>query len=130
MTHNILKDATLDDFLATIRAVAEGAKILPPMLAGSLFTQIVEHAIKGGKTKLKEAVRMTKREQEVIGLLGEGMSNREIGQKIRISTYTVKSHIHNIMEKLALHTRLEIANYSYTDETLKTISKSISMVNN
>jgi DNA-binding NarL/FixJ family response regulator len=73
---------------------------------------------------------MTKREREVIGFLGEGMSNREIGQKIRVSTYTIKSHIHNIMEKLALHTRLEIANYSYTDQTLKTITKSISMVNN
>jgi two-component system NarL family response regulator len=73
---------------------------------------------------------MTKREREVIGLLSDGMSNKEIGQKIHVSTYTVKSHIHNIMEKLALHTRLEIANYSYTDETLKTISKSISMINN
>jgi DNA-binding NarL/FixJ family response regulator len=73
---------------------------------------------------------MSKREREVIQFLGEGMSNREIGQKIRISTYTVKSHIHNIMEKLALHTRLEIANYSYTDQTLKTITKSISLVNN
>ena len=72
---------------------------------------------------------MTKREREVIGLLGEGMSNKEIGQKIRISTYTVKSHIHNIMEKLALHTRLEIANYSYSGDTLKTIAKSISIIN-
>jgi DNA-binding NarL/FixJ family response regulator len=73
---------------------------------------------------------MTKREKEVIELLSDGMSNKEIGHKIHISTYTVKSHIHNIMEKLALHTRLEIANYSYTTDTLKTITKSISMVNN
>lgn len=73
---------------------------------------------------------MTKREKEVISLLSEGMSNKEIGQKIHISTYTVKSHIHNIMEKLALHTRLEIANYSYTTDTIKTVAKSISMVNN
>ena len=41
-----------------------------------------------------------------------------------------KSHIHNIMEKLALHTRLEIANYTYTDEGLDQITKSISLVNN
>jgi DNA-binding NarL/FixJ family response regulator len=126
----ILKDASLNDLLITIRTVAEGSTVLPPLLIDSLFSQIVDHAVREGKPKLKEAVRMTKREREVIGLLSEGMSNREIGQKIRISTYTVKSHIHNIMEKLALHTRLEIANYSYTDQTLKTISKSISMVNN
>ena len=126
----ILKDASLNDFLITIRTVNEGATVLPPLLVDSLFSQIVDHAVREGKSKLKKAVQMTKREREVIELLSKGMSNREIGQKIHVSTYTVKSHIHNIMEKLALHTRLEIANYSYTDETLKTISKSISMINN
>ncbi|HCY75143.1 MAG TPA: hypothetical protein DHV28_04425 [Ignavibacteriales bacterium] len=126
----ILKDASLSDFLITIRTVFKGATVLPPTLVDSLFSQIVDHAIREGKTKIKESVRMTKREREVIELLSMGMSNKEIGQKIHISTYTVKSHIHNIMEKLALHTRLEIANYSYTSDTLKTITKSISMVNN
>ena len=126
----ILKDASLNDLLITIRTVNEGATVLPPLLVDSLFSQIVEYAVREGKSKLKEAVRMTKREREVIGFLSEGMSNKEIGQKTHISTYTVKSHIHNIMEKLALHTRLEIANYSYTAETLKTISKSISIINN
>jgi len=126
----ILKDASLNNFLITIRTVSEGSTVLPPLLVDSLFSQIVDHAVREGKSRLKESVRMTKREREVIQFLGEEMSNREIGQKIRISTYTVKSHIHNIMEKLALHTRLEIANYSYTDQTLKTITKSISMVNN
>ncbi len=126
----ILKDASLNDFLITIRSVSEGATILPPLLIDSLFSQIVDHAVREGKSKLKESVLMTKREREVILHLGEGMSNKEIAQKMHVSTYTVKSHIHNIMEKLALHTRLEIANYSYTDETLNTISKSISMINN
>jgi DNA-binding NarL/FixJ family response regulator len=126
----ILKDASLNDFLITIRTVSEGSTVLPPLLIDSLFSQIVDHAVRESKSGLKDAIRMTKREREVIQFLGEGMSNREIGQKIRISTYTVKSHIHNIMEKLALHTRLEIANYSYTDQTLKTITKSISMVTN
>jgi DNA-binding NarL/FixJ family response regulator len=126
----ILKDASLNDLLITIRTVYEGATVLPPLLVDSLFSQIVDHAIGNGKSKLKEAVRMTKREREVIGLLGEGLSNKDIAQKIHVSTFTVKSHIHNIMEKLALHTRLEIANYSYTGETLKTIAKSISTINN
>ena len=126
----ILKDASLNDLLITIRTVSEGATVLPPLLVDSLFSQIVDHAVREGKSKLKQAVRMTKREQEVILHLGEGLSNKEISQKIHVSTYTVKSHIHNIMEKLALHTRLEIANYSYTGETLKTIAKSISTINN
>lgn len=126
----ILKDASLNDFLITIRTVSEGATVLPPLLVDSLFSQIVDHAVREGNSKLSEAVKMTKREREIIGFLGEGMSNKEIGQKMHVSTYTVKSHIHNIMEKLALHTRLEIANYSYSSDTLKTIAKSISTINN
>ena len=126
----ILKDASLNDFLISIRTVADGSTVLPPILVESLFSQIVDHAVREGKAKLNEAVKMTKREREVIGLLADGLSNKEIAQKIGVSGFTVKSHIHNIMEKLALHTRLEIANYSYTGETLKTIAKSISTINN
>ncbi len=126
----ILKDASLYDLLTTIRSVSDGATILPPVLVDSLFSQIVNHAIGGGKSKLKKAVSMTKREKEVISWLANGLSNKEIAQKMHISTFTVKSHIHNIMEKLALHTRLEVANYSNTGETLKTVAKSISTINN
>ena len=125
----ILKDATFDEFLSTIHAVAEGSNVLSPNLTGSLFSRIVEHALKGDKTKLKEAVRMTKRERKVIGLIGDGLINKEIAQKLNISTFTVKSHIHNIMEKLTLHTRLEIADYSYSAKTLKKIIKDISRTN-
>jgi RNA polymerase sigma factor (sigma-70 family) len=126
----ILKEASLKDFLVTIRKVAEGSTVLPSLLVDSLFSQIVDHAIKEGQCKLKDTIRMTKREREVVELLCEGMSNKEIGQAIHISTYTVKSHLHNIMEKLALHTRLEVANYSYTDEAMFSISRSISTISN
>ncbi|MBI1804953.1 MAG: response regulator transcription factor [Ignavibacteriae bacterium] len=91
----ILKDATLDDFLATIRAVAEGGKVLPSILNGSLFSQIIEHAVDGGRTNLKNAFRMTKREREVIGLISDGLSNKEIGIRLHVATYTIKSHVHN-----------------------------------
>jgi DNA-binding NarL/FixJ family response regulator len=127
----ILKDATPDDFLATIRSVAEGGKVLPPILNGSLFSQIIEHAVEGGRINLNKAIRMTKREREVIGLISDGLSNKEIGLRLHIATYTIKSHVHNIMEKLALHTRLEVANYAFTDGTLmKEIAKSISTITN
>ena len=126
----ILKDATLDDFLITIHSVAEGTKVLPSDLTGSLFSQIIEHALKNGKAKLNEAVRMTKREREVIGLIADGLSNKEIGRKLHVSNFTIKSHIHNIMEKLTLHTRLEIANYTYSDGILKTLTKNNSIISN
>jgi DNA-binding NarL/FixJ family response regulator len=112
----ILKDATVADVLETIRAVSHGTKILPPLLTGSLFSHVVNHAIKKGKRSLTSAVRMTKREREVIVLIAEGLSNKEIASRLNLSTYTVKSHIHNILEKMALHSRLEIAAHTYEHE--------------
>jgi DNA-binding NarL/FixJ family response regulator len=127
----ILKDATMVDFLKTIRAVAQGAKVLPSLLTGSLFSQIVEHAVNGTSgpsSKLMESVRMTKRERQVIGLVSEGMTNKEIAQKLHLSTYTVKSHVHNILEKLALHTRVQIARYAHTSERLQDIAGTITLM--
>ncbi len=118
----ILKDATFDDFVGTIRSVAAGASVLPPSLTGSLFSQIIEKVAGEGKVSLIESVRMTKREREVIELIAEGLSNKEIAQQLSIATYTVKSHVHNILEKLALHTRLQVASYAHTQGTSKTQS--------
>jgi DNA-binding NarL/FixJ family response regulator len=107
----ILKDATVKEFIGTIKSVAKGIKILPPLLTGSLFSRVIENALKKGKGRLTSAVRMTKREREIISLIADGMSNKDIARQLNIATHTVKSHVHNIMEKLALHSRLQIAKY-------------------
>ncbi|HEQ98295.1 MAG TPA: response regulator transcription factor [candidate division Zixibacteria bacterium] len=110
----ILKDATLHDFLHTIRSVAKGTKILPPPMTDSLFTQIVELALQSGKTKkLMSAVKMTKRERDVIGHIATGKSNKEIAGELNISVSTVKSHVHNVLDKLALHSRLELSIFAH-----------------
>ena len=105
----ILKNAPLEDYVTTIKAVAGGATILPAMLTKSLFTQIVESVLKSGSTVPDHAIRLTKREREIIDLISEGMSNKEIAQQLHIATFTVKSHVHNVLEKLDLSTRLQIA---------------------
>jgi DNA-binding NarL/FixJ family response regulator len=107
----ILKDATIEDFLGTIRAVARGIRILPPLLTGSLFTHVVEHALREGKGELTITVRMTKREREIIALIADGLSNKDMAHRLNIEIHTVKSHVHNILEKLALHSRLQISAY-------------------
>jgi DNA-binding NarL/FixJ family response regulator len=112
----ILKDATIDDFVHTIRAVAKGKKVLPPPLTGSLFSQIVEYAVQSGKAdRLMKAVKLTKREHEVVNLVARGMSNKEIARELNVALHTVKSHVHNTLEKLALHTRLELASFALTE---------------
>lgn len=119
----ILKDASFHDFVGTIRSVAGGTSILPPSLTGSLFSQIIEKVVGEGKARVIESVRMTKREREVIELIAEGLSNKEIAQRLNIATYTVKSHVHNILDKLALHTRLQVASFAHTQESSKTQSE-------
>ena len=52
-------------------------------------------------------LRMTKREREVVALIADGLTNKEIADKLHLSAYTVKSHIHNILEKMVLNTRIQ-----------------------
>jgi DNA-binding NarL/FixJ family response regulator len=113
----ILKDATVPEFIKTIHTVATGEKVLPPILAGSLFSQIIDYGVKElGADKLVKSVRMTKREREVVALIAEGMANKEIAHKLNLSIYTIKSHVHNILEKMALNTRVQIAIYAHSVE--------------
>jgi len=115
----ILKDATQKELLNTIRKVNNGGSVLPPAPAKILTEQDFKHTSHVEKSKLLDVIKMTNREHEVVELLGEGKSNKEIGQIMKISAFTVKSHVHNIMEKLVLHTRLEIAKYSYQNHDSK-----------
>ena len=85
-------------------------------MTGTLFSQIAQVAVRRGRTEALDGVRMTQREREVIGLIAVGMSNKEIAKRLNIATDTVKSHVRNVMEKLALHTRLQIAAYAHSQD--------------
>jgi DNA-binding NarL/FixJ family response regulator len=112
----IMKDATLDDLVNIIRSVAGGGHVLPPQMTGTLFSQIARDAVAKGAPKALDSVRMTQREREVINLIAEGLSNKEIAGRLHIAIHTVKSHVRNVMDKLALHTRLQIAAYVHRGE--------------
>jgi DNA-binding NarL/FixJ family response regulator len=109
----IVKDTSFDEFVATIRAVAGGAKVLPPRMVETLFSQLAAEVATRGREQMIEDMRITRREREAVELIGEGLSNKEIAMRLNVSTHIVKSHVRNVMEKLALHTRLRIAAYSH-----------------
>jgi two-component system NarL family response regulator len=113
----ILKDATIEVFVDTIMAVADGVNVLPSLLTSTLFSHVAAVALSRGKRGAKAAVRMTSRERQVIELIAEGLSNKEIAERLHVATHTVKSHVHNILEKLTLHTRLEVAVYAHEQGT-------------
>jgi DNA-binding NarL/FixJ family response regulator len=112
----IMKDATVEDLVSTIRSVAGGAHVLPPQMTSTLFSQIAREAATSGRPEVMEAVRMTPRERQVINLISEGLGNKQIASRLHIATHTVKSHVRNIMEKLALHTRLQLAAYAHRQD--------------
>jgi DNA-binding NarL/FixJ family response regulator len=113
----ILKNAPLKDWIETIKIVASGEKALPRNLTQSLFTQIVELALKNGEGIPAESVQFTNREREVVDLIAQGRSNKEIAELLHIATFTVKSHVHNILEKLTLSTRLQIAAFAHDEKS-------------
>jgi DNA-binding NarL/FixJ family response regulator len=117
----ILKDATIEVFVQTIMSVADGMSVLPSTLTTTLFMHVATQVASRGRRGTKAAVRMTARERQVMESIADGMSNKEIADRLHIATHTVKSHVHNILEKLALHTRLEVAAYAH-EERAKTSS--------
>lgn len=117
------RDARPEDLLHVIRSVAKGVKSLPATRDNSLFSQIVEEAIQEGRQdRVFAAVKFSKREQEVICLMNEGKSISETSIKLKISIRTVKSHVRNILEKLALYTRLEQSDVAHSSSPSKNAS--------
>lgn len=105
----ITKDATGPDIVMSVRSVAAGREVLPPDLAGAFFSHIAKQANGHMSTARIRAVQMTAREREIVGLIAHGLRNKEVAGRLNLSTHTVKSHVHHILEKLALHSRLQLA---------------------
>jgi two-component system NarL family response regulator len=112
----IVKDATIEEVVTAVRAVAAGKEVLPSVLTGTLFSHIARQAVDRSSSDAIRAARMTQREREVVDLIAKGLRNKEIAHRLNLTTHTVKSHVHNILEKLALHSRLEVAAHAHQEE--------------
>lgn len=111
------QDTDNKELLKAIRSVYKGVKILPPYLTGNLFSQIIKHDTDESSIPvIDKIIRLTKREKQVMELISNGFTNKEIAQTLQISTSTAKSHVHNILEKLSLSTRVQIAKYAFSSD--------------
>lgn len=105
----LLKDVSPDDLVEAIRAVHAGEARLHPDIARKLMEQVAQqpsHALQGFPEEL------TGRELEVVQLVAQGRNNHEIAQALVISEKTVKTHISNILGKLHLDDRTQLAIYA------------------
>ena len=103
----LLKDAAPEDVEAAVRAVAAGEARLDPSLAGVVMAAA---ASRGGRDGADAALsRLTPRETEVLRLLGEGLSNRALAERLFVAEKTVKTHVSSILAKLGLADRTQAA---------------------
>jgi two-component system nitrate/nitrite response regulator NarL len=104
----ILKNADASELLEAIRRVYAGEAMLSPVMTLRLL-QVLQS---GGIPAPVSALPLTSREQDVFQLLAKGASNRQIAETLTITENTVKTHVRNILEKLELHSRSEVAAYA------------------
>jgi len=108
----LLKDVSPDDLVEAIRAVHRGEARLHPDIAHKLMEQIAHQAGPANAASASPVEHLTEREHEVIRLVAQGRSNAEIAQALIISDKTVKTHISNILSKLDLQDRTQLAIYA------------------
>jgi DNA-binding NarL/FixJ family response regulator len=104
----VLKRAAAKELVGAIQAVQRGESYLDPALTRTLISDYVR---KVDRTDLP-ADALTERELEVLKLVAEGLTNRQIAAKLDISIKTVQSHRANLMDKLDLHDRTELVRYA------------------
>lgn len=106
----LLKDVTPDDLVEAIRAVYRGEARLHPDIARKLMEQVAQQPLLRPPTPA--LADLTEREREVMRLVAQGRSNQEIARELVISDKTVKSHVSNILSKLDLADRTQLAIYA------------------
>jgi DNA-binding NarL/FixJ family response regulator len=105
----LLKDATTNEVISTLQSVAEGQLAIDPQLLREALTTRDEPLNTGTPRQRAEAYSVTPREHDVLTLVAEGLTNKEIGARLSISEDTVKKHVQNIIWKLRAADRTQAA---------------------
>jgi DNA-binding NarL/FixJ family response regulator len=114
----LLKEISIEEVATAIRAVISGQSLISPSMASKLLTEFNNLAKRADERQSVPTPRLTDRELEVLKLVAQGMSNREIATELYISENTVKNHVRNILEKLHLHSRMEAVVYAVREKLL------------
>jgi two-component system, NarL family, nitrate/nitrite response regulator NarL len=98
--------ASVADLLYLIEGIARGEQVCPSRIAGSLLRRLAAR----GRDRVPsgEAQPLTRREQDILRLIGAGLSNKDIARRLSISLGTTKSHVHNLLGKLGMQRRTEV----------------------
>ena len=112
----VLKDSDAEGLMRAIRDVKSGKTYIQPSIASLLVEDVNNIDANGDSAKIDA---LTKREYEVLTLIAEGLSNKEIADKLYISEKTVKNHVSNILKKLDVNDRIQAAIFAFKNNIKK-----------
>ncbi len=112
-TGYVLRDHSLEDLIETVRAAQDGKVFVSPQIAAAMMERLSNLArmFSDIENNVTDTTSLTSRELEVLELIGKGLTNQKIAEKLVIEIGTVKNHVHSILEKLNVRTRNEAAVY-------------------
>jgi DNA-binding NarL/FixJ family response regulator len=106
MAGYVSRDASIDDLVAAIESVIRGDLPVPPRIAATLFRRL--GPIRKGEREAPSQT-LTARERQILLLIDEGLSNKEIAERLSIEVATVKNHVHSLLTKMHVNTRGQAA---------------------
>jgi len=107
----VLKEASSTDLVTAVRAAAQGEATCPPQLCLALFRYVAREAQTLPNFRLRRQFGFTRREQQLLPLLAQGLTNKEIALQLHLSEQTIKNHVHRMMRKAGASDRLAVVEY-------------------
>ncbi|HZJ27604.1 MAG TPA: response regulator transcription factor [Acidimicrobiia bacterium] len=114
----LLKEVSTDEVAAAVRVVARGHSLVSPSMASKLLVEFNRLASRAEARTRTDSMSLTERELEVLRLVADGCTNRQIAHDLFIAENTVKNHVRNILEKLHLHSRMEAVVFAMREKLL------------
>jgi DNA-binding NarL/FixJ family response regulator len=104
----LLKDASSADVISAVRSVAQGQAICPCQLSMPLFRTVARQWTSVPSSQIKLEMGLTRRQQQLVPLIAQGLTNKEIASHLNLSEQTVKNHIHRMLRRVGASDRLQV----------------------
>jgi DNA-binding NarL/FixJ family response regulator len=115
-------DGTLDDVTGAISSVLRDEAMCPPQFTLSLFDRLANLARESHQDGVPEFSPLTFRQLEIVRLIADGLSNKQIARQLRLSLFTVKNHIHNILTILEVEDRWEAVERAHQNRWVRKLN--------
>jgi two-component system nitrate/nitrite response regulator NarL len=104
----VLHDASAEDVVASVRAVLNGEAVCPPQMIATLFRYVTRQRDRMPNLRVRMELGLTRREQQLVPMIAQGMTNKEIAAHLNLSEQTIKNHVHRMLQRVGASDRLEV----------------------